>query len=102
MRAGRIGWWRPFRWSINGGGQAGLVRRSSTLRASAVPGRDLGAAIEDGALFYGKEPAENASRVRCELRAQTEALARRMHELYAARVTPPAKYAKKCESCSLL
>jgi hypothetical protein len=24
-----------------------------------------------------------------------------MHELYSARVTPPAVYAKKCEKCSL-
>jgi hypothetical protein len=24
-----------------------------------------------------------------------------MHELYAARITPPAVYARKCERCSL-
>ena len=35
------------------------------------------------------------------LRAETEALARRVHELCRAEVTPPAVYSKKCESCSL-
>jgi CRISPR-associated exonuclease Cas4 len=35
------------------------------------------------------------------LRTRTEELARRMHELYSARVTPPAVYAKKCDRCSL-
>jgi CRISPR-associated exonuclease Cas4 len=32
---------------------------------------------------------------------RTVELARRMHELFAAGITPPAVYAKKCARCSL-
>jgi CRISPR-associated exonuclease Cas4 len=35
------------------------------------------------------------------LRCQVEEIAARMHTLYAACITPRAKYEKKCDSCSL-
>ncbi len=62
----------------------------------------LTVSIPAGAIFYG------TPRRRCdvtfdeELRRETEALAARLHELTRQRRTPPPKYEKKCQSCSLL
>jgi len=61
----------------------------------------LGVPVPTGALFYGR------TRRRCEvamgvgLRARTEALARRLHELTRLGVTPPPTPAKHCASCSV-
>jgi CRISPR-associated exonuclease Cas4 len=60
-----------------------------------------GVEIPAGALFYGTTRRRSQVAFDDGLRARTEALARRMHELYVARITPPAVYEKKCESCSL-
>ena len=62
----------------------------------------FGVAIGSGALFYGKSRRRSEVRFDGELRLQTEQLARRMHELYSAGVTPRAVYSKKCERCSLI
>ncbi len=100
--ADRNGWWRPFPVEYKRGRPKPDSCDEIQLCAQALCLEEmLGATIEDGALFYGKDRRRTAVAFDGELRAQTEALARRMHELYAARVTPPAKYAKKCESCSL-
>jgi CRISPR-associated exonuclease Cas4 len=61
----------------------------------------LNAEITTGALFYGEPRRRAAVAFDAELRAETERLAARLHELYAARITPRAKYEKKCDSCSL-
>jgi CRISPR-associated exonuclease Cas4 len=61
----------------------------------------FGTVIESGALFYGTNRRRTAVRFYAALRERTEKLARRMHQLYSAGVTPPAVYAKKCENCSL-
>jgi len=61
----------------------------------------LGVAIDGGALFYGTIRRRKEVAFDARLRTRTEGLARRMHELFAARVTPPAVYAKKCDRCSL-
>ena len=58
-------------------------------------------AIPAGALFYGVNRRRTAVDFDAALRSQTEGLAERMHAMYAARITPAAIYAKKCESCSL-
>jgi CRISPR-associated exonuclease Cas4 len=61
----------------------------------------FGTVIEFGALFYGTNRRRTEVRFDAALRERTEELARRMHQLYSAGVTPPAVYAKKCEKCSL-
>jgi CRISPR-associated exonuclease Cas4 len=58
--------------------------------------------VENGALFYGKtrrrlnvEFDEDLRRVTCET-------AERIHALINSGTTPPARYEKKCDSCSFL
>jgi CRISPR-associated exonuclease Cas4 len=59
-------------------------------------------AVPAGALFYGTPRRRQDVDFSPALRAETEALAARMHELYRLRATPRASYAPKCEKCSLL
>jgi len=61
----------------------------------------LGVAVPEGALFYGQPRRRTAVAFDPELRQETERLAARLHFLSAARITPRAKYQKKCDSCSL-
>lgn len=61
----------------------------------------LSVRISTGALFHGTTRRRQEVRFDEQLRAETESLTRRMHELRAAAFMPPAVYSKKCESCSL-
>lgn len=61
----------------------------------------LGVAVPEGAIFYGQPRRRSTITFDAELRAETERLAARLHELSAARITPRARYEKKCDSCSL-
>ncbi|MBI2918920.1 MAG: CRISPR-associated protein Cas4 [Chloroflexi bacterium] len=62
----------------------------------------LGVSILSSAFFYG-EPRRRSDVVLDQgLRQETEALVARLHELTRAGATPPAQYAKKCNSCSLV
>src|SRR6185437_7045789 len=54
----------------------------------------LGTNIPAGALFYGKQRRRLEVLLGASLRARTEALAARLHELTHARKTPPAIYEK--------
>jgi CRISPR-associated exonuclease Cas4 len=60
------------------------------------------AAVPAGALFYGQPRRRQDVAFSPALRAETESLAARMHQLYLARATPRALYSPKCEKCSLL
>jgi CRISPR-associated exonuclease Cas4 len=62
----------------------------------------FGCEISEGALYYGERRRRTDVPFHAELRSRTEALARRMHELYQSGRTPPAVYEPKCESCSLI
>lgn len=62
----------------------------------------LGVKVPSGAIFYGQPRRRVEVDFAVRLRAETEALAQHMHELYASRITPSAEYAPKCEQCSLL
>ena len=61
----------------------------------------LGVAVTEGAIFYGQPRRRSWIAFDAELRAETERLAARLHELSELRITPRAKYEKKCDSCSL-
>jgi CRISPR-associated exonuclease Cas4 len=101
--AGREGWWRPFPVEYKRGKPKANACDEVQLCAQALCLEEMrDARIEGGALFYGASRRRKEIAFDSELRAQTEALAVRMHELYAARATPPAVYGKKCERCSLM
>ena len=62
----------------------------------------LNATIPAGALFYGKTRRRLDVDFDDALRQETEAAARKTHELIEAGLTPKPVYAKRCESCSLM
>lgn len=61
----------------------------------------LDTAIAGGALFYGQPHRRHPVAFDDALRTRTEELALRTHALIESGRTPPAMYAKRCESCSL-
>ena len=62
----------------------------------------VGVDVPSGAIFYGQPRRRTGVNFDGNLRAETEVLAQRLHTLYAARATPQAQYAPKCDRCSLL
>jgi CRISPR-associated exonuclease Cas4 len=99
---GREGRWRPFPVEY----KRGRAKRDSCdevqLCAQALCLEEMfGVTIEAGALFYGLPRRRCHVAFDARLQGETEALARRMHELCRVGITPPAVYSKKCESCSL-
>lgn len=100
--AGRDGWWRPFPVEYKRGRPKANACDEVQLCAQAICLEEmLGVTITAGALFYGTNRRRTTVGFDETLRARTEALAARMHVLYAARVTPAGVYEKKCDSCSL-
>ena len=61
----------------------------------------LGCSISEGALYYGKPHRRLTVAFDHELRMETEQLCVRLHEIFQTGRTPPARYEKKCKSCSL-
>jgi CRISPR-associated exonuclease Cas4 len=61
----------------------------------------LGVAVPEGAIFYGQPRRRSIVAFDPELRAETERLAARLHFLSGEKITPRARYEKKCDSCSL-
>jgi CRISPR-associated exonuclease Cas4 len=58
--------------------------------------------ISGGAIFYGQPRRRQPVEFTPELRAETETIAMRVHELIRSGKTPPAEYEqKKCAACSL-
>ena len=58
--------------------------------------------VPGGALFYGKTRRRVEVSFGPQLRARTEAAARRLHELVDGGITPRARREPKCARCSLL
>jgi len=99
---GRPGYWRVFPVEYKRGKPKADSCDEVQLCAQAMCLEEtFGVEIGCGALFYGTSRRRTEVRYDGELRRRTEELARRMHELYAAGVTPPAVYAKECDRCSL-
>ena len=100
---GRAGWWTPFPVEYKRGRPKQDAWDEVQLCAQALCLEEMfGVPIPAGALFYGTKRRRTPVDFDLPLRQLTESLARRMHELYSARTTPPAVYEKKCESCSLM
>jgi CRISPR-associated exonuclease Cas4 len=96
------GWWTPFPVEYKRGRPKRDAWDEVQLCAQALCLEETyGVVIAAGALFYGTTRRRTPVAFDQALRERTEALARRMHELYTARITPPALYEKKCENCSL-
>ena len=61
----------------------------------------MGVPVILGAIYYGQPRRRVDVAIGESLRAETETLVARMHELMRCGKTPPAVYEKKCRSCSL-
>jgi CRISPR-associated exonuclease Cas4 len=62
----------------------------------------LDTSVPRGALFYGKTRHRVPVEFDTALRELTEQAAKRLHDLFTARVTPAAVWGRKCRECSLL
>lgn len=58
--------------------------------------------IHEGHIFYGRPRRREVVLLSDELRQETMQLVEGMYRYHAAGVTPPAKYRKACERCSLI
>lgn len=58
--------------------------------------------IEAGAIFYGKTRRRLDVLFDDDLRKKTIKTARELHEMISSGITPPPKYAKKCDTCSFV
>lgn len=58
--------------------------------------------IPEGAIYYGKPHRRLIVTFDEGLRTETEKLCKQLHKIIRSGKTPPARYEKKCESCSLL
>lgn len=62
----------------------------------------LGVFIQEGFLYYGKTRRRVVVSFDSELRSFTINKCARLHELATSGVTPPARYGKHCNNCSLV
>lgn len=60
----------------------------------------LGHWIDCGALFYGKTRRRQDVAFEDDLRAETETMAKQLHALFNARITPTPVFDKRCPNCS--
>jgi CRISPR-associated exonuclease Cas4 len=103
MVGGGDGLWRPFPVEYKRGRPKPDRCDEVQLCAQALCLEEMfEARIEAGALFYGAPRRRTEVPLDAELRAETERLAARMHEMYRARATPRAVYLPKCDNCSLI
>ena len=58
--------------------------------------------VAEGALFYGRTRRREKVIFDKALREKTIAASTGLHDFLAAGITPPAKYSKRCRSCSLI
>ncbi len=100
--AGVAGRWRPFPVEYKRGRPKREAWDEVQLCAQALCLEEmLGAAVPEGALFYGQNRRRRGVTFDAGLREQTEALTARLHELTRLGRTPAAAYEKKCDRCSL-
>ena len=100
---GQKGLWRPYpieyKRSRDKGGRSSY--RVQLCAQAMCLEEMLKTEVHEGAVFDRSSRRRQVVVFNAALREETERLAARMHALYAARVTPKAKYEKKCDSCSL-
>jgi CRISPR-associated exonuclease Cas4 len=100
---GAAGLWRPFPVEYKRGkAKLDNCDRVQLCAQALCLEEMLGTPIQEGALFYGRPRRREQVEFTPALRAETETLAARLHELYQSGKTPKAAYSSKCKSCSLL
>jgi len=101
--SGCSGLWRPYPVDYKRGRLRHEEGFEAQLCAQALCLEEmLGCAIQEGAIFYGKPHRRMNVIFNEALREKTMKAAARLHELIRSGKTPPARYEKKCESCSLI
>ena len=99
----RKGRWIPFPVEYKSGIKREELGYEAQLCAQAMCLEEmLHVKVPQGALFYGASKRRLEVAFTPELRNITRNAAQRLRELLNAGVTPPARYEKKCEKCSLL
>ncbi len=100
---GHRGRWRVFPVEYKPGRLQHQMSFQTQLCAQAMCLEEmLGCKVPAGAIFYGQPRRRLDVVFGGELRRRTEEAAARLHGLFDAGITPPAEYAKKCKSCSLV
>jgi CRISPR-associated exonuclease Cas4 len=100
---GRTGFWRPFPVEYKRGHSRPEPSFLVQLCAQALCLEEmLHTDVLAGALFFGKERRRLDVAFDFALRLETQQTAERLHALFRSRQTPPARYEKKCQSCSLI
>ena len=100
---GVSGLWRPFPVEYKRGRLRHEKGYEVQLCAQALCLEEmLNVEVPAGAIFYGKTRRRYEVDFDHKLREETVAAAARLHKLARERKTPPARYEKKCEKCSLL
>jgi len=100
---GEKGLWRPYPIEYKRSrDKAGRMAYQIQLCAQAMCLEEmLKTEVSEGAVFDRSSRRRQEIHFEATLRREVEELAAHMHSLYTARVTPRAKYEKKCDSCSL-
>lgn len=97
------GFWKPFPVEYKRGKLKHEKSFEIQLCAQAMCLEEmLNVRVAGGAIFYGKSMRRHDVAFTNELRQETEATARRMHDLIASEITPKPVYGKRCESCSII
>lgn len=95
--------WQPFPVEYKRGKPKAANWDQVQLCAQAICLEEmLHCTVLEGALFYGKNRRRQEVSFDETLRRETAEAAARLHELIRSGVTPPARYEKKCDSCSLV
>ncbi|HDR15274.1 MAG TPA: CRISPR-associated protein Cas4 [Desulfobacteraceae bacterium] len=101
--AGTNGLWSPYPVDYKRGKMRREVGFEAQLCAQAICLEEmLGVEVAEGAIYYGKNRRRLMVSFDEKLRRETIEAAARLHELVRSGKTPPARYGKKCESCSLV
>jgi CRISPR-associated exonuclease Cas4 len=97
------GLWRPFPVDYKRGRLRHEEGFEVQLCAQALCLEEmLGVFVPVGAIFYGKPRRRLEVAFDVNIRNRTEQAASKLHDLFQSGLTPPARYEKKCESCSLM
>jgi CRISPR-associated exonuclease Cas4 len=100
---GTTGLWKPFPVEYKRGKLKHERSFEIQLCAQAMCLEEmLKVRVDRGAIFYGKSMRRHDVAFTNELRQETEAAARRMHDLIVSEITPKPVYGKRCESCSII
>lgn len=100
---GDDGNWRPFPVEYKRGRPKAANWDQVQLCAQAMCLEEmLNCPVPEGALFYGQNRRRKSVLFDDTLRRETAEAAARLHKLVRSGKTPPGRYEKKCDSCSLL